>query len=383
MFVVPISTQRYSHRRITKRRPIARQTPGSSSGTMVAASPSQNSAQTCSYCYVKAGSAACSVLRWCAKCQKRRYCSRDCQVADWKAGHKHWCGKSGELDFYFEVRVSPGKGLGVFALRAFERNEKIMAERPVVVFHNGGESMLRALESLRPSMRQAVEDLEPFQGPGINPGVASTSHLVRKVQRNCMSLGDEEGAGTGLFIVMSRVNHCCVGQASHWFAGSQCVKLLVAVKSISPGDEITMSYTKTVPYKQRQAKLKLAYGFQCSCPGCTDPELRSALDQDHEMDEALPRLMQHPSTLPKAIRLGKQLLAKREDLGLLEGCYRVCYDLFQALVMQRSTLKEAQFYVRKAAQVYEAFVGISDAQSKRYRALAADPSVHRNYLLLS
>lgn len=343
--------------------------------------------QQCSYCYVKKGSAACSVLRCCAKCHKCYYCSRDCQVADWKAGHKHWCGKAGEIDVDYEIRASPGRGLGVFALRDFEHNEKIMAERPVAVYQSF-DSMLKALLSLKPSVRQAVDELEPKESSGsflsaVAPSASVAEHVVvEKAGRNAMSLGDEEGAGTGLFIVMSRVNHCCMGNASHWFMGSHGVKLLVAVNSISAGDEITMSYTKLVPYEQRQMKLQMVYGFQCSCPGCTDPELRSALDRDHEMDEALPRLMQQPSTLPQAIRLGKQLLKKREELGWIEACTRVCYDLFQGLVMQRHTIKEAQFYASKAAEMHESFVGVSDAQSKRYRDLAANPSIHRNYRLL-
>ena len=30
-------------------------------------------------------------LMSCAKCKKVRYCCRECQVADWKAGHKQLC----------------------------------------------------------------------------------------------------------------------------------------------------------------------------------------------------------------------------------------------------------------------------------------------------
>ena len=50
---------------------------------------------------------------------------------DWKTGHQHWCGKSGELDVDYEVREVAGKGLGVFALRDLKRNEKIIVERCV------------------------------------------------------------------------------------------------------------------------------------------------------------------------------------------------------------------------------------------------------------
>ena len=69
----------------------------------------------------------------CDKCSKRLYCSKECQAADWAAGHEHWCGTAGELNHDYEIRPSMGRGLGVFALRSFERNDRIMVERPVVL----------------------------------------------------------------------------------------------------------------------------------------------------------------------------------------------------------------------------------------------------------
>ena len=32
-------------------------------------------------------------LSKCAKCSQTKYCSRDCQKVDWKAGHKEACNK--------------------------------------------------------------------------------------------------------------------------------------------------------------------------------------------------------------------------------------------------------------------------------------------------
>lgn len=76
----------------------------------------------CSYCY----SPLEKLLR-CGKCNKRLYCSRECQLIDWKgASHKHFCGKSGEIGFDFEIREAPEtNGLGVFSLRSFEKDEKL------------------------------------------------------------------------------------------------------------------------------------------------------------------------------------------------------------------------------------------------------------------
>jgi len=37
------------------------------------------------------------LLNKCSGCEKAYYCSRECQVKQWKAGHKKWCRKPGEF----------------------------------------------------------------------------------------------------------------------------------------------------------------------------------------------------------------------------------------------------------------------------------------------
>lgn len=85
----------------------------------------------CGYCY------EVEVTLCCGQCKKRHYCSKECQKNDWKyGGHKFWCIDSsksdtkspGELGVDFEIRDSDGKGLGLFALRDFEINDKVIVE---------------------------------------------------------------------------------------------------------------------------------------------------------------------------------------------------------------------------------------------------------------
>lgn len=83
----------------------------------------------CAYCYTT----AVHLLK-CGKCKKRLFCSKECQRQDWKVGHRVYCGKSGELGFDFEIRQVHGFGLGVFALQSFQKNDKIMVERPLLKF---------------------------------------------------------------------------------------------------------------------------------------------------------------------------------------------------------------------------------------------------------
>lgn len=71
----------------------------------------------------------------CGKCQRRAYCSKECQAADWSVkgkGQRHvnWCGRYeyGEEDIDWEVVPVPGKGLGVRAKRLIPAGYRIMVD---------------------------------------------------------------------------------------------------------------------------------------------------------------------------------------------------------------------------------------------------------------
>lgn len=79
----------------------------------------------CGWCY------GLGPTKKCSQCP-RNYCSRECQVKDWKTGHhKTWFGKSGEKCVDYEIRDAGEKGLGLFLKRDFKRGEKILVERAV------------------------------------------------------------------------------------------------------------------------------------------------------------------------------------------------------------------------------------------------------------
>lgn len=44
---------------------------------------------------------------------------------------------------------------------------------------------------------------------------------------------------------------------------------MIALRDIRKGEELTISYIdETLPFKDRQAKLKTMYMFTCTCPKC-------------------------------------------------------------------------------------------------------------------
>ena len=62
-------------------------------------------------------------------CGKALYCSKECQVKDWKV-HKPSCPP-------FIIRESPGKGRGLFATRKIKEGLVIIEEFPLITVNRG------------------------------------------------------------------------------------------------------------------------------------------------------------------------------------------------------------------------------------------------------
>ena len=68
-------------------------------------------------------------LKSCQSCEKVSYCSKECQVKDWRS-HKPSCPP-------FVIRESPGKGRGLFATRKIKEGQIILDEYPLLTVNDG------------------------------------------------------------------------------------------------------------------------------------------------------------------------------------------------------------------------------------------------------
>lgn len=156
----------------------------------------------CAFCY-----APVAQLRFCGLCQQRGYCSKECQKRDWKeASHKKWCGAAGEIGIDWDLRPCGGdKGLGVFALREFRKNDLIMVEGPILRLSNRD---VPELSQIQPSAHQAAMALAPN---GID--------FLPKFRLNGMACSSSDGPSgdTGLFLSISRIKHDYLGNAEHLY----------------------------------------------------------------------------------------------------------------------------------------------------------------------
>jgi hypothetical protein len=322
----------------------------------------------CAFCYLPA-----EKLMQCGKCNKRKFCSRECQLQDWKTGHKIYCGKAGEIGVDFEVRDCD-KGLGIFALRPFEKNEKVMMERPLFKFKSDIRCLPDERDIPEQGAKEAVIALMPHGGS-----------YFEKLLRNgmsCTSTSEKQGEYTGLFVNMSRINHDCIGNTDHQYLPHRKVKILVASRCIVQGEDITFLYI-IQHMSERRHRLKADYEFSCNCLACTSPEINAKLLKIAELDSSILELGSMGKG-EQALYKGKALLALYDELGMSSYRYHcTLYDMFQIAITKRKHVNDGRGYIRKAYQHVLAYTDDEANETvQKMKRLAASPSSHRNYGVL-
>ncbi|XP_042448796.1 histone-lysine N-methyltransferase ATXR2-like [Zingiber officinale] len=99
------------------------------------------------------------------------------------------------------------------------------------------------------------------------------------------SLGDEYSVccqGTGFYPIQSCMNHSCLPNAKAFKRDEDKdgQAVIIAVRPILEGEEITISYIdEDLPYEERQALLA-DYGFKCMCPRCVEEMPNNQLEEE-------------------------------------------------------------------------------------------------------
>ncbi|ROT36360.1 SET domain-containing protein [Sodiomyces alkalinus F11] len=160
---------------------------------------------------------------------------------------------------FFEIRNSPGKGWGAFAVRDLFKGDHILMEQAVI--HAYDCNLMEVFNGLDDVERQIVLDLhayKPAANSSLEARVLSAWHT-----NNFACPGD--GRGDGLFPVASRFNHACHPKCNVKYCYDRNAKVMVFTVSavvVKAGEELTITYGKDPDI------LKEKYGFDCCCGGC-------------------------------------------------------------------------------------------------------------------
>ncbi|KAL7176463.1 hypothetical protein ACSBR2_029906 [Camellia fascicularis] len=212
-----------------------------------------------------------SNLKRCSSCQVVWYCGSTCQKSDWKL-HRLECSALSKLDKDRQKSLTSSIRLMVkLYLRRKLQSEKII---PTTATDN--YNLVEALVShmsdidekqlvLYAQMANLVSLI--LQLPDIN--IKEIAENFSKLACNAHTICDSElrPLGTGLYPIISIINHSCLPNSVLVFEGR--VAVIRAVQHIPKGTEVSISYIETAGSTMtRQKALKEQYFFSCACLRC-------------------------------------------------------------------------------------------------------------------
>ncbi|KAF8503136.1 SET domain-containing protein [Gautieria morchelliformis] len=229
------------------------------------------------------------VLKRCAKCKIIWYCSSKCQNDDW-ALHKYECSAINKW-----VSNSPDGSVPGEAVRSLGRllwGRKVEGEtspwwREIQALQSHRSSLPpSAVESHTRLAHALVHYLSVASPVELSPyGIQSSGDLVDLISRfttNTFTLTSPtlSPLGTCVSPLAALFNHSCLPNAVIVFPHTsnsnsrpslqEPVLHVVALRNISPGEEVLTAYIDTtLPAPQRQQSLQATYNFTCACVLCS------------------------------------------------------------------------------------------------------------------
>ncbi|KAH8197076.1 hypothetical protein TruAng_008746 [Truncatella angustata] len=219
------------------------------------------------------------------------------------------CAKGTDL---YEVVEIAGRGKGLVAKVNIPKGMRILCEKPLLIVasmppHLVHDTVARKLKTLsKNEQRQLLSLHNNFPGQYAFDGIVRT---------NALPCGPNSRVG-GVYPKICLINHSCIPNAhNNWNEEAQH-ETIHAVRDISVGEEIMISYDMSLPSDARWVKLKASFGFQCRCELCALPA------EEMIMSDARRLQIGDLNTM-----IGDPMTMLRNPLKSLTACH----DLFQVL----------------------------------------------------
>jgi hypothetical protein len=208
------------------------------------------------------------------------------------------------------------------------------------------------------------------------------------VRTNAMPLGKDSPLA-GVFPTCSRFNHSCVANAAYSWNDDKKKERVHAIRSISAGEEIVVSYLPdtmwTLPRGERKKQIQMRFSFDCQCIPCRDDA--NPNNNQTQSDQRRTRLAQIHQDIGNGVLImtnpGKALASCREAITLLQeeepGCpmaETVYYDAFQICICH-GDLARASAFASLAADAKRLWQGPDASGLGEYEAYVRKPESHR------
>ncbi|MCL7044521.1 hypothetical protein MKW94_030066 [Papaver nudicaule] len=227
--------------------------------------PNNSSEPKCDGCF-KSGN-----LKKCSACQVPWYCGSTCQKSEWKL-HRLECQAIAGLSKERRKSLTPSLRLMV---RLYLKR-KLQNDRVLQTTAMDNYNLVEALVDHMSDIEEKQLVLYAQMANLVNLILAWPESNIKEIAQNFSKLacnahticdGELRPLGTGLYPVISIINHSCSPNAILVFERQRAV--IRAVEVIPQGTEVFISYIETAESTTtRQKALKEQYFFTCSCPSC-------------------------------------------------------------------------------------------------------------------
>ncbi|XP_020681183.2 histone-lysine N-methyltransferase ASHR1 [Dendrobium catenatum] len=231
-----------------------------------ASSPSKSSTgSSCDGCF------STTNLRKCSGCRIAWYCGSACQKSEWKL-HQLECKALSSLTEDKRKMLTPTIRLMIrLVLRRKLQNDRVI---PTTATDNYDlvaalVSHMSDLDEKQIVLYAQMSNLVKVVLPSLEVDLREITQNFSKLSCNAHTICDDElrPLGTGLYPVVSIINHSCIPNSVLVFEGQ--IALVRAVEPIHKGDEVVISYIDTAATTETRQNSLNHYFFKCSCPRCT------------------------------------------------------------------------------------------------------------------
>ncbi|KAF6841525.1 set domain-containing protein 5 [Colletotrichum musicola] len=272
-------------------------------------------------------------------------------------------------DGLWEVRPSPGRGLGIFAVREIPQGTRIIDESPLFTLDPGGlvqghgfafdgiaAAVDTAFAALNATARAAYLSCPEHRDP---EGDAAYSREALIFRTNGFTMA---GGIIGIFPRIAKLNHSCRPNAVSVPVGGR--RVIWAGRDIAAGEEVMITYAPlTQDAETRRARLA-QWGFRCDCQACTASDEGRGDDEDAKrlemnrltglLEEELGADAFGGDVLP----LAEKLVALVEEVGLADYLGKA-YKYAAYAASRAGKYGAARKWAKKELKMHE----IADAES--------------------
>jgi len=276
----------------------------------------------------------------------------------------------------------PGRGRGLVARFNIAKGTRILLEKPLLTIQSMPPELLEItlaskLKSLsKAEQRQFLSLHNHFPGKYPFGGIAKT---------NALPCGSGSSTG-GVYSTTCLINHSCLPNSHNNWNSDVAHETIHAVRPIMSGEEITISYDKGGPSSARQARLRQAFGFDCSCSVCSLP-----LHELHISDARRSQIQRLDDTIGDPFRMRSNPAASLADchslLQVLEEEYRgsasallmrLYYDAFQ-IAIGHGDKGRAVVFAERAYKARAVCEGDDSPDTRRIKCLMENPAAHASF----